>query len=53
MFKKIFILINLGSNNILHSTNTIALAILMYKKLIISIFLKKNNHYINLKNNLC
>ncbi len=54
MLKKKFILITLGSNNNnLHSTSFITHAILIYKKLIISIFLENKTHFLNLKNILC
>ena len=53
MLKKNFILINLSYNDNLNTTNFIAHAILKYKKLIISIFLKNNTHFLNLKNISC
>ena len=53
MLKKNLILINLGFNNNLYSTNTITRIILINRKLIISLFSKNNTHFLNLKNNLC
>ena len=53
MLKKIFILINLGFKNNFRLINIIIDKIAIYKKLIIPIFSKNNNYFLNLISKLC